>query len=891
MEAEQLSYGLHLFEQMQKFGYGVFLKAKFDKDFTITVVGRECTEIFGYSPEEITYNHIISFDHLVHPDDRKWLRNKRQEQIDHQLPMVNEYRIITKQGRTKWVKEIVSYQQIESDNLMLEAFVQDITPYKLNAFMSNAFTSYQNAVNNGSIVSITDKEGKLLFVNEHFCTVSQYSRIELIGKDISIINSDYHDKSFFQEMWKTLLKGKIWRGQVKNRNKSGGYYWVDTVISPILNENGELDQFLSITNNITDQKDNEYALIESEALNRTIIKSLHTKIAIVDEDGKVEKVNENWLESYKQSKMPLLCKVGPGENYFNRLNELRDHGDIYANKLRNGIESVLTNQTDFFELEYPCITPEGEKWYFAHISKFEKDVKRIIISNFDISQRKNQEEILRKNEARLNEAQRIAKIGSWEHDIEKDIMIGSKEIFAIFGLDYLPAPSSYSDFLLSVHPEDRLYVDQAYKYSLEKRQPYNIVHRIILPDGNIKFVNEQCETFYNDKGKPYKSIGTTQDVTEQKNFEISLETERLRYQNVVENISDGLIIDDIDGKVTFANRRFLEMIGITESDLPDFEFIDYVAPEFKEDIISRHKKRMEGEDVSTVFEYIGLKKDGERRWFEARVTKIEEGGVIKGTQSAIRDVTEAKESLDLLKASEAEKTKLLNELTKRYNELMQFNYIVSHNLRAPIANLMGLSEIFNMPTLEEEERVKIIGHIQVSIQKIDELIQDLNIILAARSDINSKKEIVDFESTISSIKHTLEKQIIDSNTFVRVHIADNARTVFSIKSYVKSILYNLINNSIKYKAPDRHPEIMIDVSRVAQTIVIKITDNGLGIDLEKYGKEVFGLYKRFNLNVEGKGLGLNMTKTQVEALGGTIEISSQPEIGTTFIISIPESEM
>jgi PAS domain S-box-containing protein len=348
-----------------------------------------------------------------------------------------------------------------------------------------------------------------------------------------------------------------------------------------------------------------------------------------------------------------------------------------------------------------------------------------------------------------------------------------------------------------------------------------------------------------------------------------------------------LIIDNIEGKVTFANQQFLDMIGIEESDLDTFVFVDYVAPEFKDVITDRHNRRMLGEEVSTTFQYAGVRKDGTKRWFEARVTKIMENGKIAGTQSAIRDITEEKASIDMLKASEAEKTKLLNELTKRYNELMQFNYIVSHNLRAPIANILGLAEVFEMPSLEEEERQKIIGHIRFSIEKIDDLIQDLNIILAARSDINSKKELVDFNEIIHSVKQTLENQISETNTHINSHIDYGADKIFSIKSYIKSSLYNLISNAIKYRSPDRVPTIDISIVRNDEFYTIKVADNGTGIDLQKYGKEVFGLYKRFHLTVEGKGLGLNMTKAQIEALGGSIDIISAPDKGTTFIITIP----
>lgn len=866
--------------------HGMFFRCHFSKHCELIEVNGACQELTGYLAEEFIEEKVIDFQNLVYLEDKKWLDIKRQEQIDNGLPVVNEYRIVCRQGKVKWVREVISVKKTEDKKILLEGLIQDITPFKSNAFMSNAFTSFQNAVNMGSIVSITDRKGTILFVNDNFVKVSKYSRHELMGKNHNIINSGYHSKSFFQDMWSTIAKGEIWRGQFRNKAKDGSIYWVDTVISPVMNERNEIEQFLSVRNVITEQKENEHNLLESEALNRSVLSSLQTNIAILDEKGFIIRVSENWHDPYTSVGRKLFVKT-IGANYYDVVRNAVESGDEYAVQLQKGLNSVLANERDVYELEYPCVIPGIRRWFLLHISKFHNDITRVIVSQFDITQRKLNEEILKKSQASMAEAQRVARIGSWEHDFKTDELVWSDENFVIFGKDKSSFHPNYPDFLQIVHPEDRDLVNQSYTESVKNRTQYNVDHRIILEDGRIKYINERCETFYDANGNPVRSIGTSQDISQQMEFELMLEKQRMRYKNVVENISDGLVIDDVDGHILFANQQFLDMLGISQDDLRDFVFVDYVAPEFREAILERHRRRMAGEDVSTIFEYAGLRKDGSRRWFEARVTKIIEGGAIKGTQSAIRDITEAKEAFDMLKASEEEKTNLLKELTKRYNELMQFNYIVSHNLRAPIANLIGLSEVFELPNIDNEEKEKIIGHIRFSIGKIDELIQDLNIILAARSDINSKLEIVDFEDIIKNVKQTLERQIIDTDTRVHMNIASDARTIFSIKSYIKSILYNLVSNAIKYRSADRRPEIEIEIVKIDKTYRIKVTDNGMGIDLNRYGKDVFGLYKRFNFSVEGKGLGLNMTKAQVEALGGQIELESKPGVGSVFTIHLP----
>ncbi|MEZ4804173.1 MAG: PAS domain S-box protein [Bacteroidia bacterium] len=408
-------------------------------------------------------------------------------------------------------------------------------------------------------------------------------------------------------------------------------------------------------------------------------------------------------------------------------------------------------------------------------------------------------------------------------------------------------------------------------------------------NGNTVYVEEISCPVYDKNEKLSCLEGFVRKNEEDNTQKIILDKQKLDFRNILENISDGIIIDNIEGDVVFANNQFLNLIGIERHELDTFVFDDYVTLEFKDEVRRRHIDRMNGKEVTNIFEYIALRKDGSKKWFEARVTTIKDGRKIIGTQSAIRDITESKLGLDLLKSSESQKTDLLNELNQRYNELMQFNYIVSHNLRAPIANIVGLADMFNMTGVQFKEKEQIILHIQNSILKIEELISDLNIILAARSDINSKREKINFTKLIRRVQSILENQIDDTKTTIYLNVSDDANEIYSIRSYIKSAFYNLINNAIKYRSSERAPRIEISIVRKSEFIEIVVKDNGIGIDLNKYGNEVFGLYKRFHTNIEGKGLGLNMTKTQIETLGGKIRIESQIGVGSTFTITLPDA--
>ncbi len=152
----------------------------------------------------------------------------------------------------------------------------------------------------------------------------------------------------------------------------------------------------------------------------------------------------------------------------------------------------------------------------------------------DITERRRAEEAIRKSEARLNQAQRIAHIGSWELDLVNNVLEWSDEIYRIFEIDKARFGASYQAFLDLIHPEDRAAVDAAYTHSVESRTPYSIDHRLLFPDGRVKHVHEQCETFYDEAGRPLRSLGTVQDISERKRAEQALRQLNLELERRVE---------------------------------------------------------------------------------------------------------------------------------------------------------------------------------------------------------------------------------------------------------------------------------------------------------------------------------------------------------------------
>jgi PAS domain S-box-containing protein len=270
-------------------------------------------------------------------------------------------------------------------------------------------------------------------------------------------------------------------------------------------------------------------------------------------------------------------------------------------------------------------------------------------------------------------------------------------------------------------------------------------------------------------------------------------------------------------------------------------------------------------------------KNDEIRFIEGHATILRDiDGKANRMIGVNRDITEQK-------VAEEIKSKLINDLIQRNRDLEQFTFIISHNLRAPTANIIGFTEILQDDTLTPQEQKEFLHGLSSSVSGLDAVIKDINSILQIKSEINDKKERISFSAIVSDI-------IIGNSNFFDKYQArietnfSEVDEIFSLMIFLQSIFFNLISNSIKYSMPDVQPLIEITSRKEVGKTIITFKDNGLGIDMEKYGPTVFGLYRRFHSHVEGKGMGLFLVKTQVEALGGTITLESQVNKGSEFTI-------
>jgi len=268
------------------------------------------------------------------------------------------------------------------------------------------------------------------------------------------------------------------------------------------------------------------------------------------------------------------------------------------------------------------------------------------------------------------------------------------------------------------------------------------------------------------------------------------------------------------------------------------------------------------------------------KWYEVRwVGVADENKQNIGFILAFKDITERK-------MAEMERDRMTSDLVQRYKDLEQFTYIVSHNLRAPVANIMGLSNILNTFEFNFTEREDVLAALSASVNILDQIIIDLNYILQVHGRISENSGEVVFQTLVDEITLDLAGLITRDNVTINTNFNEVGK-IFTIKSYMHNIFYNLIINSIKYRQIGADVMINISTREKEDNLEILFKDNGKGID-EKNIKNLFGLYKRFDATIEGKGMGLFLVKMQVENLGGCISVQSKPGLGTTFRLEFPK---
>ncbi len=246
------------------------------------------------------------------------------------------------------------------------------------------------------------------------------------------------------------------------------------------------------------------------------------------------------------------------------------------------------------------------------------------------------------------------------------------------------------------------------------------------------------------------------------------------------------------------------------------------------------------------------------------------------------DRREISQNLVEIKESRAELAELASQLQIRNSALLNFSHVTSHNLRSPVGNLKALLRFYR-DSSEAEDREMLIGKFETVIQHLSATLNELVETLKVEKEVSDEFRDVSFEAVFRKTEDILSGDLIETSAVV-THDFTMAKSIDYRNTYLESIMLNLFSNAIKYRSPERTLKINFKTEIHNGEVTLLVTDNGLGIDLKKYGDKLFGLNNTFHQHTEAKGVGLYITKIQIESLGGSISVASKINVGTTFIV-------
>ena len=492
---------------------------------------------------------------------------------------------------------------------------------------------------------------------------------------------------------------------------------------------------------------------------------------------------------------------------------------------------------------------------------------------------KKQEEKLLKNEMKFKTIIDQAPIGfAIINTRSGNVMEANKKYCDMFGFNF--EEIKQMDVTSLIHPND-LAKSLEYLKSLDegKITEFSMEKRCITKTGEVIWVNLSVSQLFESNEKPTSHIAFVKDITERKEAEALIEKSQARFKSLIDTI-DGIVWEyDLETKSsTFISKKIENLLGylVEEySESPEF-WEDHIHPEDREFALALSAKENKNH-VNHDYEYRMLKKNGEIIWVRDIINYVFENGKPVISRGIMIDIT-------IMKEAEKNLSNSLQLVTEQNKRLLNFSYIVSHNLRSHTSNIESIISLIESAE-SEEERNEMMQLLKSVSNSLDETMKHLNEVVNINTNINLVIKPLNLIKYIDKAKEVLSEQILSNKVTLTTNIPEDA-TINYNSAYLESILYNLISNAIRYRHPQRKPIISINLYQQNDKTIIEVSDNGIGIDLVRNADKIFGMYKTFSSNSDARGIGLFITKNQVDAMGGSITVDSIPNEGTTFKIYV-----
>lgn len=680
-------------------------------------------------------------------------------------------------------------------------------------------------------------------------------------------------KKFLNDIEKEVVqKNYLIEKTIRFYHKNGAIVWMQckaSICKKSMNENRPPDIMMACKN-ITS------LALETLDLQNTINRfgniSKGSELATWEYNMQTEEMmfNERWAKNggYTLSELEPITKETWASLFHPK--DLKNSYEI--------MEDYLSGKLPFFSCELRMKHKKGH-WIWVYskgkIISWTKDGKPEWVSgvHHNITKRKENELLLAHYKDLLERINDTAEIGVWEVDLTNNTVYWNPTIKKMVGVaeDFTPSLEDAIDFFAPGDNKEKLIT--AINGAINEGISYDVELQVITKGNRLKWCRTVGISEF-ENGKCTRLYGLFQDIDEKTRATLSLALREEELRKTFKNAAIGMALLDLESNCLRVNASLCNLLGYTREELLGTDISTYAHPRDKEICSPLILELLEGKREKFEIEKRYITKKGDVIWVYIGMSLI-----LDQNNAPLQYIIQYTD-ITIQKQAEERVDKLLKVTNERNVRLVNFAHIVSHNLRSHSSNLSMLLDLIQIqiPNATENDFFPLLKN---SVDNLQETIGHLNEVAVMSTKTIENLESLNLLDYIKKALNGVNALALESNCKTILEVDKNIK-VMALPAYLDSLLHNFITNAIKYKSPSRNPEIKFTAQIKNDFVALNIQDNGLGIDLNLHRDKVFGMYKTFHEHDEARGIGLFITKNQIEAMGGKVDVISAVDAGSTF---------